>query len=251
MINFLVMFFMALLSTCTSGKKMSSWDKALEQTMVESVFGLGVVRSQAVFEYKPSLSYRLEDVFVHEGQEVKAGQSLVKLELGPVVRSPIDGLVTRVLFFKGESVFPQSLVVRVEDPKRLWIDVSLDQKSFAKVKPGQKVDVRIEGFSERWTGEVLSRFFYEGQFYVRITAKDLDRFDVLPGMSAECVIEVGRFDKALVVPLAAVQEGGLVRRRRGGKESVVSVQLGVRSDSWVQVLSGDVQVGDEVFVEKK
>jgi HlyD family secretion protein len=182
--------------------------------------------------------------------------------------SPIDGVVVQRLGEVGNTVVPGTPILRLVDPKTLWVATRVDESVVGRVQVGQASRIRLRS-GELLTGKV-ARIARQSDAATR----ELDvhvAFDAVPqrfaiDQEAEVTIEVGE-DRGIVVPLAAltrdgagrqgvlVVEGGrtrfqpvetagadagrlLLRKGLSGGESVVAVAAGVAINLRVRAASG-------------
>jgi multidrug efflux pump subunit AcrA (membrane-fusion protein) len=215
----------------------------------ESVYGLGKVRSRKIYDLKLGVPDRIISLFVKEGDIVKKGDRLAKFEEGPVATAPFEGTITALQFHESENVFPQAVVMRIEDLNDIYIEVTLEQQGALRVRAGHPAKFSLESLrGTLGTGIVESIFPKEDQFVVRVTAQNFPK-EILPGMTADVAIEVGHKDNVLLIPLGAVNNGRVVVVR-GGHKIKVDVKVGAVDGDWAEVLDGDVKTGDQVVVPK-
>lgn len=216
--------------------------------IVESIYGLGTVSADKTYRVRAALALSIQTMYVKEGDEVKKGDPLVRLD-DNLMKSPIDGTVTGVAYKVGELVTPQMAIVTVTNRESLSLEVSLEQQSVLRIKAGQEVFVSFESLrNERWNGVVKSVYPRESQFIVRI---ELARWPqgVLPGMTADVAILVGERKNALLIPLRSLLAGQVMRIRDGKKEKL-PVRLGIIDGEWGEVLSENVSESDDLLIRK-
>ena len=109
--------------------------------VVESIYGLGTVTADKVLRVRAGMTLYVQKLYVKEGDFVKPGDPLVKLDEN-VVRSTIVGTVTGVFYKVGELVVPQVAVLTVTNLEQLYLEVSLEQQSVLGVKKNQHVHRR-------------------------------------------------------------------------------------------------------------
>ena len=129
-------------------------------------------------------------------------------------------------------------------------EVALEQQAVIRVRPGQKARVSFESIrNEKFVASVESVYPRDNAFIVKMK---LDRVitGILPGMTADVAIEVGRKDDALLVPVRALS-AGKVTLVRDGRRTKVDVKLGVVDKDWAEVSSGEVREGDLLLVRSK
>jgi membrane fusion protein, macrolide-specific efflux system len=216
--------------------------------VVESIYGLGTVTADKIYHLRAGVPMSVRKVFVREGDQVESGMELVKFD-NITMRSPISGTVTNIAYKDGELVTPQVSVITVTNLNSLFLEINLEQQSVLRVKVGQKVVVSFESLrGERFDGEVISVYPRDTQFIIRIEIKNWPK-SVLPGMTADVAILVGKKSKALLIPLKSIVAGQVTRVRQGKKERI-HVTLGVVDGEWAEVTSGDILETDEIISRK-
>lgn len=128
----------------------------------------------------PEVTGKVANWNVKVGDDVKAGQVLGNLDISSLVtstainsqalsstadaiiskadiKSPIDGKVIQSNVVKGEVVSPGMEVATIADTSNIFIKANVEETSIFKIKPGQKVDIRIDAYpGKRFTGFVES-----------------------------------------------------------------------------------------------
>jgi multidrug efflux pump subunit AcrA (membrane-fusion protein) len=213
--------------------------------VVEAVYGIGTVTPTRNYQLKLGITATLAKIYGREGDTVKAGDPLVELDSGTRFSAPFAGTITSLPFKIGESIFPQSPILTLTDLTDRYVVVSLEQQGALRVLRGQKVKLSFESLrGQKLTGTVRSLFPNNGEFFVHI---DVDRLppEILPGMTADVAIEVGRKDNVLLVPVSAISSGQLIVQRAGRKKKV-PIQIGIVDGRMAEVVSGDINDGDRV-----
>jgi multidrug efflux pump subunit AcrA (membrane-fusion protein) len=218
--------------------------------VVESIYGLGKVKTRKFYELKLGIIKTVDRLYVQEGDTVSKGQRMVRMDDGTVFSAPMAGTVTLVALTEAQQVFPQQTILRLEDLQDKYIEVSLEQQGALRVQKGQPVRVLFESIrGEVLTGQVDALFPRNEEFLVHINVAGLAD-NVLPGMTADVAIEVGKKSNVLLVPLSGVQNGQ-VRIKRGDKTQVVSVKLGNIDGNWAEITEGDIRPDDQVIVMRR
>ena len=216
--------------------------------VVESIYGLGTVTADKVLRVRAGMTLYVQKLYVKEGDFVKPGDPLVKLDEN-VVRSTIVGTVTGVFYKVGELVVPQVAVLTVTNLEQLYLEVSLEQQSVLGVKKNQHVSISFESLrNEKYEGTVTSVYPRDSQFIVRI---ELEKWPngVLPGMTADVAILVGKKTNALLIPLRSIVAGQVTRIRSGKKERI-PIKLGVVDGEWGEIISGNILDDDELLTRR-
>lgn len=216
--------------------------------VIESIYGLGTVTPSQVYHMRSAVVVAVRKLFVTEGDLVKSGDLLVQLDERKV-HSAIEGTVTAVAYKDGEIVPPQASVITVTNLEKLYLEVSLEQQSILRIKRGQTALVSFESLrNEKIAGAVASVYPRDSQFIVRI---ELQKWPVgvLPGMTADVAILVGKKTNVLLIPLHSIVAGQVTRLRNGKKERI-PITLGVVDGEWGEVTSENIAQDDELLVRK-
>lgn len=216
--------------------------------VVESIYGLGTVTADKIYNLRTGTMLTVQKVFAREGDLVRVGDPLLNLD-GNVMKSPIVGTVTAVTYKEGELVTPQVTALTVTNLDQLFLEVSLEQQSILRVKKAQKVFVSFESLrNEKYEGVVTSVYPRGSQFVVRI---EIEKWPagVLPGMTADVAILVGMKTNVLLIPLRSLV-AGQVTRLRSNQKSRVPVKLGIVDGEWGEVVSDNIAATDELIIRR-
>ena len=128
----------------------------------------------------PEVTGKVKNWDVKEGDLVKAGQVLGKQDVSMMVtstamnpqtlassadimiskadiKSPIDGKVVLSSVVKGQVVSPGMEIATIADTSHIFIKANIEETDIIKIKPGQKVDIKIDAYSDKsFTGYVES-----------------------------------------------------------------------------------------------
>jgi multidrug efflux pump subunit AcrA (membrane-fusion protein) len=219
-------------------------------SIVESVYGIGTVAANRRYQLRPGTTTTIHDVLVKEGEAVAPGQPLVELEQGARFTAPFRGTVTWLQVKVGENVFPQTVVLELVDLLDRYLVVSLEQRAAIRVRPGQRARLSFEMMRDTsCEGTVESVYSRDSTFLVRIDAPDLPS-QILPGMTADVAIGIGEPREALLVPVAAIEQGR-VRVARGAAAPVpMEITTGLVDGAFAEVTSGELRPGDRLVLPK-
>lgn len=171
------------------------------------------------------------------------------------VRAPYAGSVARRLADEGTTalVQPQTIVVVLQETGELEAHASIPESQLAQVHPGDRAVLRVEGVTapiEATVTAVSDSIDPETRTYlVRILVPNTDRV-LKAGVFAPVEIFPRQRAEALLVPVQAVRsEDGRTRVMvvRGGVAEAVPVDLGLGTETVVEVLAG-LSEGDEVVI---
>jgi multidrug resistance efflux pump len=107
-----------------------------------------------IYQLTPNASGQLENVYVSEKQEVKAGQVLAHVRNASLIRSPIDGTVIDIKVTVGDYVTPKDVVMVVADTSDIYITANVEETNILKIRPGQSVAVALDAYGKSFDGYV-------------------------------------------------------------------------------------------------
>ncbi len=171
--------------------------------------------------------------------------------------SPMQGVVIQRLGEVGNTVVPGTPLLKIVDPKSLWVATRVDESVVGRVQPGQTASIRLR------SGEVLPGKVARIARQSDAATRELDvhvAFDSVPqrfaiDQEAEVSIAVGE-DRGILVPLTALtrdnagREGVLVidGGSDGGRTRFQAVETGGADASQVLIRKG--LAGGETVVAK-
>ncbi len=195
---------------------------------------------------------RVGEILVKLGDQVKAGQPLLKgepLTVGSpavMLKSPIDGQVTRQAATLGQSFNADTVLLEVSDHRQIYArGITYEGPELTNIKKGQPATVKINVLPEKvFTGTVegvdvgLER---ESKTFELFALLENSELLLRPNMQATMTVGIGPAEEVLAVPkrailgelgnyFAFVRDGNTFERR--------TVVLGMRAGDLVEVLEG-------------
>ena len=171
--------------------------------------------------------------------------------LDTVIRAPLSGVVSKRHAQAGEKLSPDSPVFSIVDLKRLTLDAQVPASDIPRIKVGQEVQFRVDGFGERgFAGKVVRiNPSTEAGSRAMLVYIDVDNRDGLlrAGMFAKGAVTTEKSAARPLLPLTAVRKGegplrerDVVYRIDGGKVVAQPVTLGLRNpdEGLVEALDG-------------
>lgn len=215
-------------------------------------------RFQKLYEQKAVTKHQLEQVEMGlaqaKAQKAQADANLkasgTLLSYGKIL-APDAGIITRKWMDAGNMAFPGAPILTLENPKDLEITVSVAEDKARAIAVGQQAQATVASVGKTLTVPVVT-VVPAADPMTRTSSVKLS----IPEGSGLAPGQFGsvRFDalalKALAVPAAAVRSEGQmdgVFVAENGIARLRWVQLGVRGNDLVQVLSG-LKAGDRVIV---
>lgn len=250
----------------------------------------GVVEPQNRLEIKPSISGRIEDILVKEGDHVKRGEVLAWMssteraalvdaarsqgeealeyweevyKKTPII-SPIDGKVIVRAVEPGQTVSSSEVILVLSD--RLMISAQFDETDIGRVKVGQKAHITLDAYPDINLEGLVGHIAYESKIESNVTIYDVDILpkdipDILrSGMSVTVNVIEKETGDVLTIPSSAIHYDGerqyvLVKDRRG-KTTERDISVGLNNDKDAEVISGlstedNVIVQDSLYLPKR
>ncbi|SFG61799.1 HlyD family efflux transporter periplasmic adaptor subunit [Oribacterium sp. WCC10] len=206
------------------------------------------------------------------------------------ITAPISGTVVTKSVNVGENVqngsSATSLAV-IYDLTEVTFEMNIDELDISNVKVGQEVEVTADAFEDETFKGTVTKISMEGTSsngvtYYPVTVTMTEFGGLLPGMNVEGVIILDEAENALAIPVDALQRGNKVYVKNKDGETYdsensdeqksspdgsdvkmpgsgsnvpdgfhsVTVETGLTSDSYVEIVSGDLEEGDEVYVSQ-
>ena len=195
-----------------------------------------------------------QDIAAAEAR-VAAAQATLNQAL---ITAPFGGVITDASVLPGDQVAMGEMAFQVDDISRLQIDVEVSEVDINSVSVSQEVMVNFDAVQNKdYHGEVISvagagiETAGSVSFKVTVELTDADEF-VKPGMTAAVLIQVRNVENALLVPNRAVRvvDGKRVVYVLGedGALATAEVRLGATSDTYSEVVGGDLEKGDTIVL---
>ena len=154
------------------------------------------------------------------------------------LRSLIDGVVYDLVVEPGELATPQKPVAVIGSATDLHLELEVDEKDIALIKPGQAVHVTLELYDRAFAATVtrIIPLMDERSRTFTVEARFTEKPPTLyPNLTVEANIELRQKQDAITVPASYIVDGSYVLTSEEERRSVV---LGLRDMERVEVLSG-------------
>jgi len=257
---------------------------ALIGAIEQSIDATGSVSPENRVEIKPPVAGRIEKLLVDEGDKVKTGQVVAWISStdrnaildaaraqGPeqvkkwedaykptAVFASLPGEVILRNVVVGQAVDSGTVLFAVADT--LIVNAQVDESDIGKVKPGQKVRIRLDSYPEQPVDGKVFDILYEGKnvsnvitYGVKVRPLKVPPF-FRSQMTANVSFLIKRKEDALLVPAAAVKDAARGKRvvtipaaEKGGTPETREVKTGMETDDQIEILSGLAE-GESVLV---
>jgi HlyD family secretion protein len=192
--------------------------------------------------------------------KVAAVQATINMQW---IKAPFDGVVTYVVPQLGDQIaqgnsLSESQAFRIDDLSTLFIDLNVAETDIGRVAIGQDATIIFDALqNNEYHGKVYSVDMVGDtsadvvNFTVTVEVTDADD-NVRPGMTAEVDVVTDQRENALLIPNQAIRTENdkkiVYVSSTGQTPKTVEVQVGISSDSFSELLSGDLKEGDTVIL---
>ncbi len=168
------------------------------------------------------------------------------------IRAPFAGRLGLVRVSEGAWVSPSSVLATLQDLTKVRVDFTLPERYAPALHPGAKLTFRVPGRDRTYEAAIVAvepRIDAATRSVLARALADNPGGELLPGGFVTVEIELSADEEGIVVPsMAVVPTGGghMVFVARDGKATEAVVEVGVRTETSVQILKGLVP-GDVVI----
>lgn len=194
-----------------------------------------------------------DDLIAAEAR-VKALEATINLYR---LETPFAGTVTLVASKAGDQVAPGTVSFRIDDLSHLLVDLQVPEVDINRVKIGMPARITFDAIQNKdYKGKVtqVARIGTPGQgvvnFTVTVELVEIDE-EVKPGMTAAVNIVVNQLSDVLLVPNRAVRYINgkrVVYTLKNGQPQPVTVEIGATSESFSQLVGGELKEGDTIVL---
>jgi RND family efflux transporter MFP subunit len=170
-----------------------------------------------------------------------------------VIRSPFDGVVVEKFVEVGDTVSPQTVMLRLYDPTRMQLVANVRESLINRVKREQVLDVQVEAIGQTCKGavtEIVPQSDVASRTFIVKVAGPCPP-EIHSGMFGRLLIPL-EDEEWIVIPRAAVRQIGqldLVEVAAPGSDTIErrAVKLGRTRGEDIEVLAG-LKVGERVVL---
>jgi len=197
-----------------------------------------------------------------ESQEVSAQEAVVQSLQNTVnearIIAPFEGTITEISYSPGEYAQSGSMAVQIDDLSNLVVNITVSEVDVASIEVGDPVVVSFDALPYKEYNAVVTSIASAGSddsgsvtFDVTVTLTDADK-DIKPGFTADVSIITSQVVDALLIPTQALLGmAGNYRVKVAGKDgdpTSVQVEIGASSESYIEIVSGDIAEGDQLII---
>lgn len=207
--------------------------------------------------YTADAASEVRNVYAAAGDNVAAGQKLLRLSNGQTIEAEFDGRVNQLLVNAGDEVLQGDSLIQVADFSRMKVSIRVDEYDISDVHVGQSARVTVTA-TEQTVETVIDSINYISAstgnvaYYTATAYVDVPE-GVYPGMQATISIPQSEAQNVVVLKLDAISfdetnQAYVLMQNADGTMRKVSITTGVSNGNYVEITSG-LQSGDVVYVE--
>ena len=208
-------------------------------------------RKKSLLENK-AVSEEIYEQALSRLEQLKAQISSVDVQISKgQIRAPFSGKVGLRNISEGAYITPSELITTLTEDGNVKVDFSIPQRYANNVKIGQEVMVYTAGDTTQHFFEIYATQPIINQetrmFGVRAVSKGSTQ--LIPGSFVNLRYNLGEIENALMAPtqsIVPVLNGQNVWKLSNGKAQQVSVELGVRTPDYIQLI-GALNSGDTLI----
>jgi len=207
--------------------------------------------------YTAGAASEVRTVYVAAGDQVTAGQKLIRLSNGQTVEAEFGGRVNQLLVSAGDKVAAGTQLVQVADFSRMKVSIRVDEYDISDVHVGQTARVTVTATEQTIATTIDSINYISASsgsvaYYTATAYVDVPE-GVYPGMQATISIPQSEAQNVVVLKIDAISfdetnQAYVLMQRADGTMEKVSITTGVSNGNYVEIISG-LQSGDTVYVE--
>jgi RND family efflux transporter MFP subunit len=192
---------------------------------------------------------------VRDEEDLKTDENTLKSKKRQMekmtIRAPFEGVISAVFAHPGDLIDPGSPIVTLITTDRI-VEAKISEENFANIRVGQKASVTFLPYGA-WifngtVSKILPTADPETQRHlVDLTINDIDPAKLIPGITGEVTIEVGRHAAKAIIPRRALLNEN-VYVVKDGKVELRAVKKGFVWLTGAEVVEG-LEPGEQVIVE--
>jgi RND family efflux transporter MFP subunit len=178
-----------------------------------------------------------------------------QIEKDGTIRAPFDGVVLSIDATTGQTIHSGSKLLSFTDPKALEVKASITEEDYPLLAPGMEVELFFDALPDLSLTGKVERIIpkrIDGasspQYSIYISLSDIPA-GLVDGMTSDAAVTIAKREAVLCLPRAVVRASGgsktNVKVWDGSQEVSRQIEVGLRGDTFVEILSG-LKEGEEV-----
>lgn len=169
------------------------------------------------------------------------------------IRAPYSGRLGLRNVSLGAYISPTEIITTIRQVEQLKLDFAIPEKYAKEITKGYKVRFRVDGGTQDHQATVLATENSVDQNTRTLKIKAVvnkTHAELVPGVFAKVNLQLGKDDKALLVPSQALIPSARNKQvvlLHGDSVTFRVVETGIRDSAYVQVVKG-LQAGDTIII---
>jgi membrane fusion protein, multidrug efflux system len=183
----------------------------------------------------------------------KAEYDLIKAEIDKTeIKAPFSGVIGLRGVSEGSFVTTAAVIARLQNLSNLKVDFAIPQKYASLIKKGDEIIFRMSTGDSKYKARIyaIEPKIDPSTRTLKLRAIcETDYKDLFPGAFVNVEVKLKENDNAILIPTVAVVpelKGQSVYLYKGGTVTLQTVELGLREERTVQIVSG-LEEGDTVI----
>lgn len=203
---------------------------------------------------KDAISQESYDQIVTELETIEADISLIEARISETeLRAPFDGIIGLRYLSEGAYATPSTKIAKLIKISPLKIEFSIPERYASEIKIGYPVTFQIDGSNKDYDASVYAvdpKIDIDTRTIVLRALYPNTREELKSGRYASITLQMSHVENAMAIPSEALipeMDGEKVFIYKSGKASSVKVDIGLRTESQIQITNG-LHFGDTLLV---
>ncbi len=235
-------------------------DKSKDKTRMENLFAKGAIslkqKELALLDYSRCWEQLQQAEASLELAEASVERARLLYEEA-FIKAPFDGVLVKRYVSLGDLVGPGVPLFCLQKAGELKLLIKVPERMISQINLGTEVEVQVDAWEGRKflfkiekvypVVDPLSRCVTVELRIDATQAKVSDRQKLFPGMFARARLILEKKENILAVPASSIIKGGFIYVFRNGKVHLTKIDLGLKENDLVEVISG-LKEGEEIVV---
>jgi membrane fusion protein (multidrug efflux system) len=211
-----------------------------------------VFRERSLLE-KDAISQESYDQIVTELQTIEADINLIQARISETeLRAPFDGIIGLRYLSEGSYATSSTKIAKLIKISPLKIEFSIPEKYASEIRIGYPVTFTVDGINKNFEASVYAvdpKIDIETRSIVLRALYPNRNEELKSGRYASITLVMSQIENAISIPSEALipeMDGEKVFIYKSGRASTVKVQIGIRTESRIQITDG-LRFGDTLL----
>lgn len=203
---------------------------------------------------KDAISQESYDQIVTELQTIEADINLIEARISETeLRAPFDGIIGLRYLSEGAYATPSTKIAKLIKISPIKIEFSIPERYASEIKIGYPVTFQVDGSNKDYDASVYAvdpKINIDTRTIVLRALYPNTREELKSGRYASITLQMSHVENAIAIPSEALipeMDGEKVFLYKSGKASSVNVEIGLRTESQIQITNG-LHFGDTLLV---